>query len=159
MDVFGFWDSLGALSEHWVLVILYLLLIVSLSGVPNTGFGLQNMFHDDPALFELYGAKGFLNSPAIFVQGVMAMFCTLVVTVSSALTEIAALNASGAEIPSPLLPELMLGIVQLALILVLVLVFFGCFSVSDQVGQVREGSTTGRISAAEKLRVIIGAGA
>ncbi|MEM9046158.1 MAG: hypothetical protein AAGC81_15840 [Pseudomonadota bacterium] len=66
------------LMEHWLLFLFYLVMLVGLSGVPNTGMGVHNMFHDDPSLFQDKRRGAVLNSAAIFVQASIAIYVTLV---------------------------------------------------------------------------------
>ncbi|MEM7669544.1 MAG: hypothetical protein AAF317_10405, partial [Pseudomonadota bacterium] len=69
------------MMEHWILFLFYLILLSSLAGIPNTGLGVQNMFHDDPALFDRYINKGhwgaYLNCPSIVVQAWIVVYVTL----------------------------------------------------------------------------------
>ncbi|MEL6478979.1 MAG: hypothetical protein AAFR17_16755 [Pseudomonadota bacterium] len=77
------------LLEHWILVLMFAVLILSMAGIPNTGLGVHNMFHDDKALIDVWvkGDKSrgiapnpllpYLNSPAIFVQCYVTVFAVL----------------------------------------------------------------------------------
>lgn len=69
------------MMEHWILFLFYLTLLSSLAGVPNTGLGVQNMFHDDPELFNRYINKGqwgaYFNCPSIVVQAWIVVYVTL----------------------------------------------------------------------------------
>lgn len=65
-------SMLQGLSNHWVLFVLFVAMIASMAGVFGRGLGVQNIFHDDPALIDYWRQRRsiwvFLNSPAIFSQ-------------------------------------------------------------------------------------------
>lgn len=77
-------DLAKELLEHWVLVLMFLILIFSMAGYPNTGLGVHNMFHDDESLIEDYvdnpriGWRAFASSPAIFVQCFTTIFAVTI---------------------------------------------------------------------------------
>ncbi|MDT8342936.1 MAG: hypothetical protein RQ752_00775 [Thermohalobaculum sp.] len=65
-----------ALATHWFLFLPGLVVVLGMAGVIGRGFGLQNIFHEDPELAARYraahGWRIYRNSPAIFAQAALA---------------------------------------------------------------------------------------
>ncbi|MEM8742014.1 MAG: hypothetical protein AAGE13_11045, partial [Pseudomonadota bacterium] len=126
-------DVLLTVMEHWVLFLFYLILLSSLAGVPNSGLGLHNMFHDDPALSTQYAQKGrwgaFLNSPAIFVQAWIVVYVTLVWGTVYTLGYVRADDVDP-DFMNRMIPEVMPYVIVTSLLNFLL----GVVSVSKQVG-------------------------
>ncbi|MEM8792606.1 MAG: hypothetical protein AAGE80_13385 [Pseudomonadota bacterium] len=132
------------LMEHWLLLLFYLIMLVGLSGVPNTGLGVHNMFHDDPALFADGRRWAFLNSAAIFVQASIAIYVTLSWALIYCMRFVVQMEADVS-------PEAMDHVVEEATPYI-----FATSAISLWFGMFPSGSTVGRISRGEKIRCAIG---
>ncbi|MEM7508825.1 MAG: hypothetical protein AAF415_19020 [Pseudomonadota bacterium] len=139
------------LLEHWILVLMFAVLILSMAGIPNTGLGIQNMFHDDPALFQRIldrpdpGFAVYLNSPAIFVQCFITIFAVLgwcfVYTFGFIRAD---------EVPPDVMTQMIPNVWPHIVVTSLISLFFGIVRVSDSVGPLQKW---------EWLRCLIGAAA
>ncbi|MBY8974680.1 hypothetical protein KHP62_02605 [Rhodobacteraceae bacterium NNCM2] len=139
-------DVILTVMDHWVLFLMYAVLISSLAGIPNTGLGVHNMFHDDPALSTEYAEKGrwgaFLNSPAIFVQAWIVVYVTLVWGFIHTLSFIRGPDTNPEVMPG-LIAEVMPYVIGTSVINLI----FGVFSFTDRVGPFLRN---------ERLRCVIG---
>ncbi|MEM9100341.1 MAG: hypothetical protein AAGC79_17670 [Pseudomonadota bacterium] len=130
------------LMEHWLLFLFYLVMLAGLSGVPNTGLGVHNMFHDDPALFQDKRRGAVLNSAAIFVQASIAIYVTLVWAFIYCLEFVRTKDVS---------PDAMDHVVAEATPYI-----FGTSLISLWLGMFPSEKTVGVISKSEKIRCAIG---
>jgi len=73
---------IAPISTHWVLFVLYAVLILGMTGVIGSGMGLQNIFHEDAELIGRYRDRDrsriYWNSPAIFGQASAVAFLVLI---------------------------------------------------------------------------------
>jgi len=139
-----FLSLLGPVSTHWFLFALFALLLLGMTGVIGRGLGLQNVFHEDPALHRLYwedhGYRIYWNSPKIAGQAATVAFLVLIWGFSHTLENGAGDTPDGGS-----------GVATIALQIMLTT------PVCLAAGMIRDTKTDGPFQEGERLRCLLGA--
>ena len=153
------------LLEHWILVLMFVALMSFMAGVPNSGLGIQNMFHDDEALIRIWvkrsGWVAYLNSPAIFVQCYITVFAVLVWSFIYTLGFVCPGGEAGTAcrdaVPETVTYGMIPEVLPHVLVTAAISLFFGMVPVSSQVGTFDAEAGRRKLVPWERLRCLLGA--